>query len=86
VPFSLLIGALAAPADSTATLAVAHEYKAKGEVISTIMGVAAFDIMLYSIAIAFAGSFISPEHVGFISVGLDIAGKILGAIICIWVS
>jgi len=84
VPFSLLLGSLAAPTDPTATLAVAHEYNAKGDVMSTIMGVAAFDdaigIMLYSIAIAFAGSFISPEHVGFSSMALDILGKILGAV------
>jgi Kef-type K+ transport system membrane component KefB len=51
--------------------------------MSTIMGVAAFDdaigIILYSIAITFASSFISPEHVGFSSVAPDILGKIVGA-------
>ncbi len=58
IPFGLLIGALAAPTDPSATLAVIHEYKAKGEVTSTIMGVAAFDdilgILNYSLAVVVA--------------------------------
>ena len=45
--------------DPSATLAVEHEYKAKGEVTSTIMGVAAFDDILgiinYSLAVSVAG-------------------------------
>jgi Kef-type K+ transport system membrane component KefB len=84
IPFSLMLGSLAAPTDPTATLAVAHEYKAKGKVISTIMGVAAFDdafgIMLYSIAIAFAGSFVSSEHIGFGPIALNIVQQIFGAL------
>ena len=84
VPFSLLLGSLAAPTDPTATLAIAHEYNAKGNVMSTIMGVAAFDdamgIVLYSIAVALAGSFISPEHVGFSAVALNIIREIFGAL------
>ncbi|MFO8233820.1 MAG: cation:proton antiporter [Bacteroidales bacterium] len=83
IPFSLMLGSLAAPTDPTATLAVAHEYKAKGKVISSIMGVAAFDdamgILLYSIAIAFADSFVSPEHIGIGSVTLEIVRQIFGA-------
>lgn len=54
LPLSLLIACLASPTDPSATLAVIHEYKAKGEVSSTIMGVAAFDdvigIMNYTVA------------------------------------
>ena len=57
---ALLLGSLASPTDPSATLAVAHEYRAKGPVISTIMGVAAFDdalgIINYSIAVALAAS------------------------------
>ena len=62
IPISLLIGSLASPTDPTATLAVIHEYKAQGNVSSTIMGIAAFDdalgIINYSIAIALARIFI----------------------------
>ena len=58
IPLSLLIGSLGSPTDPAATLAVAHEYGAKGEVSSTIMGVAALDdatgIINYSLAIAVA--------------------------------
>ena len=62
IPLSILIGSLGSPTDPAATLAVAHEYKAKGEVSSTIMGVAAIDdvagIINYSLAIAIAKIFI----------------------------
>lgn len=55
---SLLLGVLAAPTDPSATLAVSHQYKAEGEVTSTIMGVAATDDVLgiinFSIGIALA--------------------------------
>jgi len=60
IPISILLGSLASPTDPSATLAVVHEYKAKGDVTSTIMGVAAFDdalgIINYSVAIAIAGA------------------------------
>jgi len=55
IPLSLLLAALASPTDPSATLAVVHEYKAKGKVSSTIMGVAAMDdvfgIINYSFAV-----------------------------------
>ncbi|NDY43021.1 sodium:proton exchanger [Dissulfurirhabdus thermomarina] len=58
LPLSLLMGALACPTDPTATLAVAHEYRARGDVATTIMGVAAFDdafgIVNYALATAIA--------------------------------
>jgi Kef-type K+ transport system membrane component KefB len=61
IPVSILISALASPTDPTATLAIIHENKAKGDVASTIMSVAAFDDVLgiinYSLAIAIAGAF-----------------------------
>jgi len=59
-PFSLLIATLASPTDPSATLAVAHQYKAKGPVSSTIMGIAAFDdavgLLLFSIGLGLAKS------------------------------
>jgi len=58
IPLGLLVASLAAPTDPSATLAVIHEQKAKGDVSSTIMGVAAFDDILgiinYSLAVVVA--------------------------------
>ncbi len=63
LPMALLTGALAAPTDPSATLAVIHQFKVKGEVSSTIMGVAAFDdgagILAYSLALAAADVLVS---------------------------
>nr|WP_320048574.1 cation:proton antiporter [uncultured Desulfuromonas sp.] len=65
IPLALLLGALAAPTDPSATLAVVHEYHAKGDVTSTIMGVAAFDDILgiinYSLAVSFAAMFLLQQ-------------------------
>ncbi|KPJ74405.1 hypothetical protein AMJ52_00710 [candidate division TA06 bacterium DG_78] len=66
IPISILVGSLASPTDPTATLAVVHEYKAKGDVTSTIMGVAAFDdalgIINYSFAFTIAGVLILHKN------------------------
>jgi NhaP-type Na+/H+ or K+/H+ antiporter len=88
IPVSLLMGSLASPTDPSATLAVVHEYKAKGPVSSTIMGIAALDdtlgIINFSIAIAvsmvlvahksfnFYSSFISPVYQIFGAIGLGV--------------
>lgn len=65
IPISLLIGSLASPTDPSATLAVAHQYKAEGEVSSTVMGVAASDdalgIINYSLAVVLAKVFITHQ-------------------------
>lgn len=89
IPVGLLMGSLASPTDPSATLAVVHEYKAKGPVTSTIMGVAALDdtlgIINYSIAVAFSSvlaahqsldfftSFVSPAYQIFGAIGLGVA-------------
>jgi Kef-type K+ transport system membrane component KefB len=69
VPLAILMGVLASPTDPSATLAVTHEYNAKGEVSSTIMGVAAFDdvfgIINFSLGIAVARMFIVPAAHAF---------------------
>lgn len=58
LPLALLAGALASPTDPTAALAVKEEYKAEGEVTTTILGIAAFDdatgIINFSIATGIA--------------------------------
>jgi NhaP-type Na+/H+ or K+/H+ antiporter len=85
IPLSLMLGSLAAPTDPTATLAVAHEYKAKGKVMSTIMGVAAFDdamgLLLFSIAIAIATPFVSSQDIEIGSVALSVVRQLFGALL-----
>ncbi|WP_462319002.1 cation:proton antiporter [Marinilabilia sp.] len=58
VAFSMLLASLAAPTDPSATLAVIEEYKAKGPVSSSVLGIAAFDdvmgIVLFTVSLASA--------------------------------
>ena len=88
LPLCILLGSTASLTDPTATLAVAHEYAAKGDVSTSIMGVAAIDdalgIINYSIAVSVAGIFmggrLSVESAvidPFLSV---VGGIMLGAI------
>lgn len=85
IPASILIGSLASPTDPSATLAVIHQYKAKGSVSSTIMGVAAFDdalgIINYSIATALALILIKQSAFSLQSSVLNPLSVILGAIV-----
>ncbi len=58
---ALLLGVLASPTAPAATIAVMHQYKAKGKVTDTIMGVVALDdavgIFLFSIVISILSTF-----------------------------
>lgn len=84
IPIALLLASLASPTDPSATLAVEHEYKAKGAVTSTIMGVAAFDDILgiinFSIAVAVAAIYVSDQSMGIASVSQPII-RILGSVL-----
>jgi len=83
VPFSLLLGSLASPTDPSATLAVVHEYNAKGKVSTTILGVAGFDdilgILNFTIASTIAGVLIGASRIDFAGVALKTAWSIGGA-------
>ena len=85
IPLCLLLGSLASPTDPSATLAVSHEYKAKGDVSSTIMGVAAFDdamgIVNYSLAIAIGSIFVLNQNFNIISSLTSPLFTIFGAIV-----
>lgn len=65
LPFGLIIGALASPTDPSGTIAVVHQYDAKGDVTSTILGVSAFDDALglinFSLAVVIAKVLILHE-------------------------
>jgi Kef-type K+ transport system membrane component KefB len=60
IPFSILLGCIASPTDPTPSLAIVHEYKAEGDVTSTVLGVSAMDdaagIINFCIAMVAAGS------------------------------
>jgi NhaP-type Na+/H+ or K+/H+ antiporter len=76
---------LAAPTDPSATLAVIHEYKAKGPVTKAILGAAAFDdiitLFLFSFSLSFARSYVGADDIRFIAVFSHILYKIAGAVI-----
>lgn len=67
LPLALLLGSLASPTDPSATLAVIHQYKAKGPVSFSIMAAAALDdalgIINFSVAVVLATIFTSHAAV-----------------------
>lgn len=69
IPLALMLGALASPTDPSATLAVIHQYKARGVVSFSIMAAAALDdalgIFNFSIAIVVASILITHTSRGF---------------------
>lgn len=69
LPFSILVAALASPTDPSTSLAIVHEYKCKGEVTSTILGVSALDDVLgiinYSFCIVLANAFVLHQKFDF---------------------
>lgn len=84
IAISLVLASLAAPTDPSATLAVIHEYKAKGEVSSTMLEIAAFDdivgIIIYTLITAFAAFFLGKSELHFGKTMLDMAEGIGGAV------
>ncbi len=81
---SLVLASLASPTDPSATLAVIHEYKAKGKVSSTMLEISAFDditgIIIYTLVTAFAAFFLGKADVDFSGTLLDMGESIGGAI------
>ncbi len=82
--FSLILASLGAPTDPSATLAVIHEYKAKGKVTNAILGAAAFDdiitLILFSFSISIAHSILGSQNVSVFHIVFIILYKIIGAI------
>ena len=80
---SLVLASLAAPTDPSATIAVIHEYEAKGEVSSTMLEIAAFDdiagIIIYTLVTASAAFFLGKS----VDIGhtlLDMLEEVGGAV------
>lgn len=84
IAISLVLASLAAPTDPSATIAVIHEYKAKGEVSSTMLEIAAFDdivgIIIYTLVTAFAAFFLGKSELHFGKTMLEMAEGIGGAL------
>ena len=86
LPMAIIIGAISCATAPAATIAIIHEYRAKGPLTTTLLGVVALDdafaIISYAIAISAAEMLIiSVEaislHRMFIVPLLDIAGSLL---------
>lgn len=93
---AILLGALSSPTDPTATFAIMHQYKAKGKVSDTIIGVAALDdvigILIFSITIGvisitngnYEGVFGNPIAFSIYQIGLSILiGAAIGYSFCL---
>jgi len=85
IAISLVLASLAAPTDPSATLAVIHEYKAKGEVSSSMMQIAAFDdimgIVIYTLVTAFSAFFLGKADIAMGDTLLNLGRSIGGAIL-----
>jgi len=83
--FSLLLASLAAPTDPSATLAVIHEYKAKGPVTNSILGAAAFDdiitLILFSFSLSISRSLVGSADLSVLETIYHILYQIIGAIL-----
>jgi Kef-type K+ transport system membrane component KefB len=68
-PMALVVGAICAATAPAATLAIVHEYRAKGPFTTILLGVVALDdgltIFLYAFAVNIAHSFVSNDVVTF---------------------
>jgi len=84
VAFSLLLASLAAPTDPSATLAVIHEYKAKGPVTNSILGAAAFDdiitLILFSFSFSISRALAGTNELEVSHIIYQILYKIIGAV------
>lgn len=71
LPMALLIGALSAATAPAATLAIIHEYEAKGPLTSVLLGVVALDdalaIFFFAFAVAAAKSLANQESITWMS-------------------
>jgi len=66
VPFSMVLGAIAAATAPAATIMVVNQYRAKGPVTETLLSVVALDdataLIFFSLSIAIAKSIVNPNN------------------------
>jgi len=81
---ALLFGALASPTDPAATLEVIHEYRAKGVLTTTVLGVAALDdatgIINFVLGTSISQTLVSGKELQILSAIFEISKNIFGAI------
>ncbi|EDP75798.1 cation:proton antiporter [Hydrogenivirga sp. 128-5-R1-1] len=84
VALALIFGSLASPTDPTATLAVIHEYRSKGILTTSVLGVSALDdatgIMNFVLGFSVALALVSGVSVDLGSVLGSVAFQVLGAV------
>ncbi|MBN1578325.1 MAG: cation:proton antiporter [Chitinispirillaceae bacterium] len=85
LPFALLLGSLGCPTDPSATLAVAHEYKAEGKISSTILSVAGLDdvlgLLTFTVAVSAAGILMTAASVHPVVALFNAAVSLGGAVL-----
>jgi len=85
IAVSLVLASLAAPTDPSATIAVIHEYRAKGVVSNAMLQIAAFDdvagIIIYTLVIAISAGFIGAHPLELDQVLLGLGKNIGGALL-----
>ncbi len=85
LPFSLVLGAIAAATAPAATIMVINQYKAKGPVTETLLSVVAIDdataLMMFGISVAIAQSILNPGTASLASAVLSPLKEIGGAIL-----
>jgi len=85
IAFSILIASLAAPTDPSATLAVIHEYKAKGPVTNSVLGAAAFDdiitLILFSFSFSISRALVGTDELSITHIIYTILYQIIGAVL-----
>ncbi len=84
IALAFVFGALASPTDPTATLAVIHEFRAKGVLTTTVLGVAALDdatgIINFVLGYSVATSIVSGNDIKIVGILKDIFIQIGGAV------
>ncbi len=85
LPLALIIGAVSAATDPAAVLAIVHEYRAKGPLTTTLLGVVALDdgmaIILYAFASTIVGALTKMESISIYRMAAEPAIIILGSIL-----
>ena len=85
IALAFVFGALASPTDPTATLAVIHEFRAKGVLTTTVLGVAALDdatgIINFVLGYSVATSILGGNEINLLEILKDIFIQIGGALI-----
>ncbi len=82
---ALLFGALGSPTDPAASLAVIHEYRAKGVLTTSILGVAALDdaigIANFVLGFSLSLALLTGSNLNFLSLAGEVGYEIIGAVI-----